>query len=318
MSTPSQNSAGGGPVMAKPETPRSAAKPRSVQKCNFRMAGRLSNEYARALTSTHEEFIQRIISALERHLGATPEVKLGTLDQATVKDHVARTPALSYIVPFSAGMLTVEFDNDLVFPIIELLMGGMIDERSTSRDLSEIEEEIMQDIVLLIVRQVEPVWAIPDLSLTPGARIKASTMFQSFRPTERLTVLRFDVTIGTVAGGFNLVLSPALFDSLLKKIKEDRPQKKAKVWNFLMPPLRERILDCELEVIAELPGLKVAVRDLVTLQPGSVLKLRAPIRIPGMLTAAGRGLFEAVPVRSGSHRAAQLGRRAHSKDWKRR
>lgn len=86
---------------------------------------------------------------------------------------------------------------------------------------------------------------------------------------------------------------------------------------FPAPPIRERILDCDMEVSAELPGLKVAVRDLIALQPGSVLKLRAPINTPGMLTAGGLGIFEAVPVRKGSQKAAQLGRRAPSPDWKR-
>jgi len=269
------------------------------------------------LTAIHETLSQHIVAALERFLGTSPEVKLGTLDQQSVKDHVAGIPAFTYIVPFASGLVTVEFDNELVFPIIELLMGGHVDAQSTSRDLSEIEEEIMQDVVLLIVRQAEPVWAIPGLSLDPGSRIKPAAMLQGFRPTEKLTSLRFAATIAGVIGGFNLVLSNALLDLLLKKIKEGQPQKKVKVRSFPLPPLRERILDCEWEVTAELPQLKVAVKDLVTLQPGSVLKLRAPIRTPGMLTAAGHGLFEAIPVRSGSQRAAQLGQHANSQDWKR-
>jgi flagellar motor switch protein FliM len=71
------------------------------------------------------------------------------------------------------------------------------------------------------------------------------------------------------------------------------------------------------EVAAELLGLKVAVKDLVGLQPGSVLKLRAPVRNPGMLTAGGFGIFEAMPVRNGSQKAAQLGRRISSTNWER-
>jgi flagellar motor switch protein FliM len=54
----------------------------------------------------------------------------------------------------------------------------------------------------------------------------------------------------------------------------------------------------------------VAVRDLISLQPGCVLKLRAPIRNPGMLTVEGLEIFEAVPVRNRAQKAAQLGRRA--------
>jgi flagellar motor switch protein FliM len=142
-------------------------------------------------------------------------------------------------------------------------------------------------------------------------------MYQSFRPTEKLAVLRFEITLGNAAGAFNLVLAKPLLDSLIKKMKEDQPQKKQKLRSFPSPPLRERILDCDMEVVTELTGIKVAVKDLVALQPGSVLKLRAPIRMAGMLTAGGRGLFEAVPVRNGTQRAAQLGPRVSSTDLKR-
>jgi flagellar motor switch protein FliM len=70
------------------------------------------------------------------------------------------------------------------------------------------------------------------------------------------------------------------------------------------------------QVAAELQGMRVAVKDLLALQPGSVLKLRAPVRTPGMLTAGGQGIFEATPVRNGSQKAAQLGRRI-STNWER-
>jgi flagellar motor switch protein FliM len=57
------------------------------------------------------------------------------------------------------------------------------------------------------------------------------------------------------------------------------------------------------------------VRDLLALVPGSVLKLRAPIRTPGMLSVGGYGIFEAMPVRNGVQKAAQLGRRLSSNHW---
>jgi flagellar motor switch protein FliM len=39
------------------------------------------------------------------------------------------------------------------------------------------------------------------------------------------------------------------------------------------------------------------------------------VRTPGMLTAGGQGVFEATPVRNGTQKAAQLGRRLSSTNW---
>jgi flagellar motor switch protein FliM len=107
---------------------------------------------------------------------------------------------------------------------------------------------------------------------------------------------------------FELVFPTSLVAVLIKQSKAGQPKKGALRF-FPATSLRERILDCDVMVAADLPSMKVSVRDLIALQPGYVLKLRAPVRTPGMLTVAGREMFEAVPVRNGAQKAAQVGRR---------
>jgi flagellar motor switch protein FliM len=296
---------------------RKASNTRTVYSCNFRSAGRLSNEDARALTAIHEGFAESVSNALDAYIGTSIAVKLDAVDQLSIKDHVAEIPAHCLIVPGSANSIFVEFDNELVFPIIELLLGGSGEAKDAGRELSEIEEEIMQDILLLIWRQAVTAWRMPNLELAVSTRIKAGEMSQAFAMNEKATVLRFEARVGNTTGAFRLVASAEFVSTLLKQTKFEQPQKRSRIRSFPMPPLRERILDCDVEVTAELPSLRVSVRDLIALQPGSVLKLHAPIRNPGMLTAAGHGLFEAAPVRIGSQRAAQLGRWTRSADRER-
>jgi flagellar motor switch protein FliM len=74
-------------------------------------------------------------------------------------------------------------------------------------------------------------------------------------------------------------------------------------------------LDCDVTVAADLRSMKVSVRDLIALQPGCVLKLRAPVKNPGTLTIGGYEIFEAAPVRNGSQKAAQLGRKVEMTPW---
>jgi len=319
LATPSNN-----PVAQGTDSPAPAAvnaqmpATRSVRRCDFRLAGRLPNEDARAITALHETVATRLAAALEADFGTAFDVKFDALNQLSAKEHAAEIPPLSYIVPFASRMVMVEIDLNLVFPMIELLLGGAGKGENADRDLSEIEEGIMQDVASLIVRQAESVWSIAGPALQPSSRIRPATVLQLLRPSEKVTVLRFACRSANASGAFSLALSTALLDLLVKKLKVDREQEKTRMFSFPAPPLRERILDCDMEVCAELSELKVSVRDLVSLQPGSVLKLRAPIQTPTMLKLGDRALFEAVPVRSGPQRAAQLGRRSRSDDWKRR
>jgi flagellar motor switch protein FliM len=155
------------------------------------------------------------------------------------------------------------------------------------------------------------------LSLTGGRRVKASVLHQYCPPNEKVTSVKFQLDLSGATGTLQLVFPTAFLNLLIQQFKMDQPQRSRSVRYFPRPSMRERILDCDVEVAAELQGVRVAVRDLLALQPGSVLKLRAPVRTPGMLTAGGHGIFEAMPVRNGSQKAAQLGRRISSANWER-
>ena len=299
--------------------------PRSLHPCNFRSAGKLSNENARALTAIHETFARHLTSALDAYLRAGLKVKLQTLDQLPLKDHIAGIAPFTYVAPFSLSAvpstMILEFDIDLAYPIIDMLLGGTgtpadeAREPAEARELSEIEEEIMQDLASLIARQAEVAWGVPSMSLVAGRRIEASALQQQCPPNERVTLMKFEVEVAGIAGSFQLIFPTAFVNFLIKQSKVDRPQKKGQLRYFPTATIRERILDCDVVVAADLPSMKVSVRDLVALQPGCVLKLRAPVRTPGMLTVGGREIFEANPVRNGAQKAAQVGRRVQLTSW---
>jgi flagellar motor switch protein FliM len=306
-------------VSRQKDSPSSDIRPRSVQPCNFRSAGKLSNENARALTSMHETFARQLAIGLEDYLGTELEVKLNGLDQVSKLEYISSIPPLNYIVPFvlrsAPFTVFVECDLNLVFPIIERLLGGVGSPVDRMRELSEIEEEIMQDVTSLIARKAEQTWHIPNMSLEQARRIKPSLMGQNCSPSEKVTILKFAIEIAGTIGSFQVII-PALFANLLvNKAQGGQPNTKNRLRYFPLPSIRERILDCDVIVAAGLFPLKVPVRDLVTLQAGSVLKLRTPVGTAGALSIEGRELFEALPVRNGSQKAAQLGRRAQQTSW---
>ena len=128
--------------------------------------------------------------------------------------------------------------------------------RDHARELSEIDEEIIQYVLLLIVRQAEGAWHLPEQSLTSDRRVKSALLNQFFPANEKVTVVNFEVMIAEKPSSFRLVFPTAFAGYLMKQIKLDQPQKKGAVRHFPTPPIRERILDCDMEVATELTGLK--------------------------------------------------------------
>jgi flagellar motor switch protein FliM len=92
----------------------------------------------------------------------------------------------------------------------------------------------------------------------------------------------------------------------LRHLKAAQSKKISSLRHLPNPSLRERMLDCDFTVAVDVTQMRVLVKDLVDLKPGMILKLKAPVKNPGRLTVEGVDIFEALPVRNGKLKAAQL------------
>src|SRR5258708_562093 len=171
-------------------------KPRTIHPCNFRYASRLSNENARSLTALHEKFALNVTNSLEVYLGTSLRLKLMSLEQLAIHDYISGLAPNSYLLPCALNVMQssflMEMDIPLIFPIIDLLLGGAGTTSSEeARELTEIDEEIMQSVTALIVKQVERSWRTLNLSLTPGHCIKPAMIQQILPVNVKLVLVMF-------------------------------------------------------------------------------------------------------------------------------
>jgi flagellar motor switch protein FliM len=286
-------------------------KARSIHSCNFRYAGRLSNENARALTSLHEKFALNVTNSLEAYLGTSIRLKMLSLEQLALQDYISSVAPNTYLLPCALNVMEsnflMEMDIRLIFPIIDLLLGGAGTTSSAEpRELTEIDEEIVESITALIIKEVDRAWRALNLSLTPAHCIKPALITQIYPANEKLVLLMFDMNIGTTTGSFKIVLPTSFVGFLLRHLKAAQSKKISILRHLPNPSLRERILDCDFTVAADITEMRVLVKDLIDLKPGTILKMKAPVKNPGRLTVEGVDIFEALPVRNGNLKAAQL------------
>ncbi len=308
------SSAEPGEIVKSAKSVAQAPKARLIHSCNFRYAGRLSNENARALTALHEKFAMNVTTALELYLGTSLQMKLLSLEQMAIADYIGGIASNSYLLPCALNVMEsnilMEMDISLVFPIIDLLLGGAGTASEEARELTEIDEEIMQSVTALIVKQMERSWQTLNLSLTPGRCIKPAVIQQIFLMNEKLVLLMFEMTVGGATGSFNVVLPTSFVGFLLRHLKAAQSKKVSSLRALRSPSLRERILDCDFTVAADITQMRALVKDLIDLKPGTILKMKAPVRSPGRLTVEGVDIFDALPVRNGTRKAAQLSSRS--------
>jgi flagellar motor switch protein FliM len=286
-------------------------KMRTIHSCNFRYAGRLSNDNARALTTLHEKFAANVTNSLEVYLGTSIRLKLMSLEQLALKDYSAALDFNAYLLPCALNVMEssflIEMDVRLIFPIIDLLLGGSGTTSSDeARELTEIDEEIMESITALIIKEVDRSWRTLNLSLTPSHCIKPTMLSQIYPANEKLVLLMFEMTVGVTTASFKIVLPTSFVGYLLRHLKAAQSKKISSLRHLPNPSLRERILDCDFTVAVDITHMRVMVKDLIDLKPGTILKMKAPVKNPGRLTVEGVDIFEALPVRNGNLKAAQL------------
>ncbi|MGA9567416.1 MAG: FliM/FliN family flagellar motor switch protein [Candidatus Korobacteraceae bacterium] len=292
--------------------PRDKPEPsdhRSIELCNFRNAGQMSERYARFTTNLFEAFARNSSNSLGAYLRSRFEMTLSAVEQMPVRDFWAAYRETGFVAVLSlqpgntAVLLQVE--NSLVFPIIDVLLGGLGAPQSCPREMTEIDEDIMEGVAQIICRQLETTWQPLGVEIQMHRRQKATQEQDVFPANEKLTALTFEIKLNETSGALALTFPTSFASAMLRQISAD-PRKKPRLRAGQRTGLRERVLACTFDSTIGIRDLRIPLSDLVHLRPGSVLNLRCPVKNPASLILGDREFFEAVPVRSGKQRAAQL------------
>jgi len=290
-------------------TKEEVMRERIIAPCNFRASGLLSNESTRQLRSMHEAFARTLSHSLDLFLGSPVEMKLVKVDQVGAREFSAAAMASgSYLVPFSLlpmqERVIVKFENGLLFPLLDLLLGGPGEPIEQIRELTEIDEELFRSVTELIASQLERAWKISIVSVSPLASVKPAMTGQLFAMEERVVILQFEIRLATTVSSFALAL-PIGFSSGLVRSHTDAGRRNEVYANARLR-FRERLLRCDMPLSIDLADLTIPLGEVIGLEVGNILNLRAPIQTPILLRVGDHPIFEATPVRRGEYKAAQL------------
>jgi flagellar motor switch protein FliM len=257
----------------------------------------------------HETFARTLSHSLDLFLGSPVEVKLVKVDQIGAREFSAATAPGSYLVPFSLlpiqERVIAKFENRLLFPLLDLLLGGPGEPIEQIRELTEIDEELFRSVTELIAAQLERAWKTSTVSVSPLPSLKSALMGQLFAMEERIVTLQFEIRLASEASSFALAL-PMSFSNSLVRSSHGETGRRNEVDANPRIRFRDRIMQCDMPLTVDLAGLSIPLGDVVGLEVGSVLNLRVPIHTPILLRVSSHPIFEATPVRRGEYKAAQL------------
>ena len=281
-----------------------SAQSRNVKDCDFRQSGQLSKEQVRQLTLLHEAFVPSLANSLGAYLRVGFQTSLVAVEQLVYSEFLARIPEPTYFTTCHLHpvdeMAGLQLDLAIVFPMIDLLLGGSGQPLEEMRDLTEIEEHILESVVTVICRELQATWApVLPVEFRVGRRQKVAQIMNMMLPADRVLNLSFEIRLAETHGILNVVVPGVVSNALLRKLQQQGMVQRRPPSADNRARLRELLLDCNFTLELELDGIPVRIGDVVEMHPNDILPLNHPLHDPMTIAVNGRPVFGGVPVACG-------------------
>lgn len=293
---------------------KTSRKHRNIEACDLRNTTTLSTSQVSGVSALHQSFARRLGNSLGAYLRVGFEMDLVSAEQMTYSEFLSRLPELTYLscvrmLPIDARA-AIHADLSLVFPIVDLVLGGPGTDPIEPRELTEIEEQIFETVVTLIARDLQTTWSpVLSLEIQFEQRLPSAQIQSLMLPMEKVLCLSFEIRLPGARGSLNMVFPAVVANALLRKMAAQWTYSERTPSRDTRRKMRERLLDSQFEVELLLPPTPISVRELLAIEPGYVLTLPHLAQAPVHLHVEGKPMFFAFPVRHGTRRGARVERR---------
>ncbi|MFP4329778.1 MAG: flagellar motor switch protein FliM [Alkalispirochaetaceae bacterium] len=298
------------------------AEQRKIKIYDFKRPDKFSKEQIRTVSIMHETFARLTTTSLSAQLRSLVQVHVASVDQLTYEEFIRSIPNPTTLAVINMdplkGSAILEIDPAITFSIIDRLFGGQGEGTKVTRDLTDIEQSVMEGIIVRILGNMREAWSqVIDLRPRLG-QIETNPQFaQIVPPTEMVVLVTLETKVGEVEGMMNFCIPYLTIEPIISKLS-------AQYWYSSVRRgtttenlniLRERLSTIDVTVVAEIGSMDLTVRDVLSLQVGDVIRLQnTRINDPMYLSVGARKKFLCKPGQIGNKLAVQVLRKLEDFD----
>lgn len=255
-------------------------KSKKIKKYDFRNPQKIAKDQLRTLEIINENFGRFFQTFLSGYLRAPVKSSILSVDQFAYSEfnNAISNPAFLSIINFEPlnGQIVIDISTNIVYTIIDRLLGGDGSETHEARSFTEIELYLMESMMKKAMPLIKEAWD-NIIEVNPKLdRIEVNPQFaQIIPPNETIALVTMNLDIGQREGMMNICIPYLLIEPILEKLS-------ARYWfsttreelsqNEILE-VRKRILDTKVDVKVELGSTVVKVNDICNLQKNDVIKL---------------------------------------------
>ena len=276
---------------------------------DFRRPDRIAKSQLRAIHLLHEAFARNLASSLAAYLRAYLTVNLISVEQLSYGEFLEGLGSPSCIVSLSLhpydGNALIEISPSLVFPILEIILGGKGKNSDTrKREITEIEQHLLDTLFRIILNDLREAWkTVAVINFKIETIATEAQMVQILSPMEAVVAIAIEMRIGDASGTLNVAIPAINIKMIGQKFEQQWMLRKTDPTEVEQERMMVLLRSAGVTMDARIIGPRVTVRDLLELEVGDCLKFDYLIDKPVDCTMNALSKFKGQVVECNNKRA---------------
>lgn len=279
---------------------------------DFRRPDRIPKSQVRAIHLLHDVFARNLVSSLSAYLRSYLTVNLVSVEQLSYSEFLEGLPSPTCLVsvglkPYD-GNGVLELNPSLVFPIIEMLLGGSGKQSSSiQRDITEIEQKLLDGLLRIILNDLREAWkGVTEIDFSIESMDTEPQLVNVLAPNEAVVTVGVEIHIAEAVGMMNIAVPSIVIKMMRQKFDQQWSVRKTQASEGEQARLLGILREASLTLEARLEGLGISVENLLSLSEGHLLIFDRPIGSACSLRVNGREQYYGQIVNSSGKRSFAL------------
>ena len=253
--------------------------------------------------------MRNLVSSLSAYLRSYLTVNLVSVEQLSYAEFLDGLPSPTCMVSLGLrpydGNGVLELNPSLVFPILEMLLGGNGKaSASIQREITEIEQKLLDGLFRLILNDLREAWrGVTEVEFTIESMETEPQLLHILAPNEAVVAIGVEVRMGDTVGMMNIAMPSIVIKMMRQKFDQQWSVRKTMASDVEQARVLRLLRGATLTLEARLEGPHLSVRDFLGLEEGGLLAFDFPVDRPIELMVNGCEKFTAHVVGVGKKRA---------------
>ena len=288
---------------------------KKIKMYDFKRPDKFSKEQLRTVSIMHETFARLTTTSLSAQLRSFVTVHVASVEQITYEEFIRSIPNPTTLAVINMdplkGNAVLEIDPAITFCMIDRLFGGRgLTSGNKNRDLTDIEQEVMEGVIVRILANIREAWT-QVIDLRPRfAQIETNPQFaQIVPPTEMVVLITLETKVGDEEGMMNFCIPYLVLEPIVSKLSSQywfSSVRKNSTTQYL-ETIKQQLTSVDMDVVADFGSINLPIRDVLSLRVGDVIRLsNIKIGDPLSLSVGNEKKFYCQPGVVGKKMAVQI------------